>query len=165
MRFGHLLPLQRLAATILRRIGAIKVSSTTFLSPQNPYSAILPSCQETPCRPSSRASFVRDRCCLYPGVKHGIHAGRHQVIPIKSSNSSGLSVLRRRLPLSRLFTVLAAVLRLSLCSSRFCASSASAWASSSFSLTVRGEEAVCMTCQYDNPEALRLRDWRRYLPA
>jgi len=149
MRSGHLLPLQRLAGTILRRMGAIKVSSTTFHSPHTPYSAILQLRHRTARSPPGELSLVGVRCCLSPGVKHGIHAGKHQVIPIKSSNSSGLSVLRLRLPFSRLFTVLAAVLRLSPCSSRFRASSASACAFSNFSWTVRGDDSVCMTHQYD----------------
>ena len=61
-------------------------------------------------------------------------------------------MLRRPLPLSRLLTLLAALFRFSLFSARLRASSASAFAFSSFSCTVRGEP-----CEY--------REALVYLPA
>lgn len=65
MRWGHLLPLQTLAVTFLRRMGAMTVSSTTFLSPHAFYFAILQPCHRTARRLPSQLSRVVDRYCLH----------------------------------------------------------------------------------------------------
>ena len=98
-------------------------------------------------QPGSQASnlLLWQSLPVSPGVADPSPVREHPVIPIKSSSSSGLSVLRRLLPLSRLWTLLAALFRFSLFSARSRASSASAFAFSSFSCTVRGE-----ACEYRN---------------
>lgn len=65
MRWGHLLPLQTLAVTFLRRMGAMTVSSTTFLSPHAFYSAILQPRHRTARRLPSQLLRVVDRYCLH----------------------------------------------------------------------------------------------------